>query len=67
MTATGSFFGLRKHLSLYPVIKMTMILFYKALIRTVITYALETSSLLRSVEKLLTIFERIILRTILGL
>ncbi|PNF30338.1 hypothetical protein B7P43_G13438, partial [Cryptotermes secundus] len=58
--------GLRKHLKSRLVPRKTKTMMYKVLIRSVLSYASETWPLSRSDERLLSIFERGILRYIFG-
>jgi hypothetical protein len=66
LAANKCLYGLRKHLKSQLIPRKTKIMMYKVLIRTVLSYASETWPLSRSDERLLTTFERRVLRYIFG-
>ena len=66
LAANRRFHGLRKHLRSHLTSENTKILMYKVLIRPVLTYASETWTLSKTNERRLSLFERKLLRCILG-
>lgn len=64
--ANKAFFGLRHLLKTNSLSRKTKLLIYKTLIRPVLTYASETWTLTVKEERLLGLFERRILRSVLG-
>ena len=66
LAANRRFHGLRKQLSSHLTSKNTKILMYKVLIRPVLTYASETWTLSKIKERRLVLFERKVLRCIIG-
>jgi hypothetical protein len=62
MTANKCLHGFRKHLKSQLISRKTRIMMYKVLVRPVLSYASETWPLSRLDERMLSIFERRILR-----
>jgi hypothetical protein len=60
------FHGLRQHLKSHLISRKTKTLMYKVPVRPVLTYASETLTLSKTDERLLSVFERRILRCIFG-
>jgi hypothetical protein len=66
LAANKCLYGLRKHLISRLISRKSRIKMYKVLVRPVLSYASETRPLSRLDERLLSIFERRILRYIFG-
>jgi hypothetical protein len=66
LSANRCFHGLRKHLKSHLISRKTKTLMYKVLVRPVLTYASETWTLLKTGDRLLSVFERRIFRCIFG-
>jgi hypothetical protein len=66
LSANRRFHGLRQHLKSHLISRKTKTLMYKVLVRPVLTYASETWTLSKTDERLLSVFERRILRYIFG-
>jgi hypothetical protein len=66
LSANRRFRGLIKHLKSHLISKKTKTLMYKALMRPVLTCASETWTLSKTDERLLSVFEKRILRCIFG-
>ena len=64
--ANKAYFGLRTFLKSCFLTRKTKFLVYKTLIRPVLTYGSETWPLTKNIENRITIFERRVLRSILG-
>jgi hypothetical protein len=62
----GSYFGLKSQLKSHLLSRKTKILIYKTLVRPLLTYSLKTSIMTKNYERILSIFERKILRRIYG-
>jgi hypothetical protein len=66
LSANRCFHGLRKHLKSHLISRKTKILMYKVLVRPVLAYASETWRLSKTDGRLLSVFERRVLRCIFG-